>query len=375
VRRKCRKGRGDQGRDSDLLGEDEKRVEGILIMRINKKAASYMIIVVFIMSMFLVAGCGAKKDASAVGGDKKPITLRLGHGVPVEYSWHRAAVFFADKVKEKTNGRVEVKVFPGGQLGGEKAQIEGLMAGTHDFTLSTQAPLSNWLPQFMALDMPYLISTEAQADKILSGEVGKYLADLLPSKGLYHLGWGENGFRCFTNNVRPLRKPEDLKGLKIRVMENRLMIDTFKMWGADPTPIPFPELYTALQQGTVDGQENPVSIIDNSRFPEVQKFLTISNHFYSPMIFFGSKITMDKLPADLQKIIREAALEACIYEKKIVREDNANAVAKMEKAGIKVNRLTDAEIKVWAQTSRPIYDMYKDKMGAEIFGKVMNALK
>ena len=266
-------------------------------------------------------------------------------------------------------------MFPGGQLGGEKAQLEGLMAGTHDFTMVTQAPLSNWLPQFMALDMPYLISNEAQADKVLAGDVGKYLADLLPGKGLYLLGWGENGFRNFTNNARPLQKPDDLKGLKIRVMENRLMIDTLKMWGCDPTPIPFTELYTALQQGTVDGQENPVTLIETSRFNEVQKFLTISNHFYSPFIFYGSKITMDKLPADLQKAIREAAQEASDYQKKLVREDNAKAVAKMEKAGMKVNRLTDAELKMWADKSRPIYEMYKDKMGAEIYNKVMNAVK
>jgi tripartite ATP-independent transporter DctP family solute receptor len=322
----------------------------------------------------LVAGCGAKKDAAA-GSDKKPVTLRIGHAVANEHSVHKAIVFFADKVKEKTQGKVEIKIFPGGQLGGEKAQLEGLMAGTHDFTMVTQAPLSNWLPQFMALDLPYLISNEAQADKVLSGEVGKYLADLLPSKGLYHLGWGENGFRNFTNNARPLQKPEDLKGMKIRVMENRLMIDTFKLLGCDPTPIPFTELYTALQQGTVDGQENPVTLVETGRFNEVQKFLTISNHIYSPFVFYASKMSMDKLPADLQKAIREAAQEACDYQKKLVREDNANATARVEKAGMKVNRLTDAEIKLWAEKTRPVYDMYKDKMGTEVYNKVMNAVK
>ena len=344
-------------------------------MKMNKGTACGVILAMFIMSVFLVAGCGAKKEAAAAGGDKKPITMRYGHTMATEHAIHRAAVFFAEKVKEKTKGRVEVKVFPGGQLGGEKAQLEGLMAGTHDFFLGTQAPLSNWLPQFLALDLPYLISSEAQADKILSGEVGKYLSDLLPSKGLYSLGWSENGFRNFSNNARALHKPADLKGLKIRVMENRLMIDTFKLWGCDPTPIPINEVYTALQQGTVDGQENPVSLIEANRFHEVQKYLTISNHFYSPFILYASKMSMDKLPADLQKAIREAGQEASVYEKKIVREDNAKAVAKMEKAGIKVNRLTEAEIKVWAETARPIYDMYKDKMGAEIYGKVMNAVK
>lgn len=344
-------------------------------MKVSKKTVCWVILAVFVMSVFMIAGCGGGKKEPAAGGTPKVITMRYGHTMATEHAIHKAAVFFAEKVKEKTQGRVEVKVFPGGQLGGEKAQLEGLMAGTHDFFLGTQAPLSNWLPQFLALDLPYLITSEAQADKILAGDVGKYLTELLPSKGLYSLGWGENGFRNFSNNVRALHKPEDLKGLKIRVMENRLMIDTFKLWGCDPTPIPINEVYTALQQGTVDGQENPVSLIEANRFHEVQKYLTISNHFYSPFILYASKATMDKLPADLQKAIREAGAEASVYEKKIVREDNAKAVDKMQKAGIKVNRLTDAEIKVWKEKALPVYDMYKDKMGVEIYNKVMSAAK
>jgi tripartite ATP-independent transporter DctP family solute receptor len=348
-------------------------------MKMNKRSIGWTILVIFVMSAFFIAGCGGgKKDATATaasGGNKKVITMRFGHCTATDYAIHKAAVFFAEKVKEKTNGRVEVKVFPGGQLGGEKAQLEGLMAGTHDFFLGTQAPLSNWLPQFMSLDLPYLFTSEAQADKILAGEVGKYLMDLLPTKGLYGLGWSENGFRSFTNNVRPLYTPADMKGLKIRVMENRLMIDTIGAFGGDPTPIPFPEVYTALQQKTVDGQETPVALMEAQRFYEVQKYLSITNHFYSPYILYASKMTMDKLPADLQKAIREAGQEASVYEKKLVREDNAKAVAKMEKAGIKVNRLTEDNIKAWKEKSLPIYPMYKEKMGAEVYNKIMNAVK
>ncbi len=343
-------------------------------MKIGKKGIGFIVLMLFCISFVVGCGSGDKKPA---GAEKQPekIVLRFGHTTSTETPTHKGAQYFADKVKEKTNGRVEVQIFPGGQLGGEKAQLEGLMAGTHDFHLGTQAPLSNWLPQFMALDLPYLISSEQQADKILNGEVGKYLLNLLPSKGLYGLGWGENGFRDFTNSKRPLFTPDDLKGLKIRVMENKLMIDTFKLWGCDPTPIPFPEVYTALQQKTVDGQENPAILIEKSRFYEVQKYLSITHHFYSPLILYASKVTMDKLPEDIKKAIFEAGAEACEYQKKVLREDNAKAVAVMEKAGIQVNRLTPEQMKVWADTSRPIYEMYKDKMGADIYEKVMAAVK
>ena len=207
-----------------------------------------VLLMVFILGGIMLAGCGGGKKDVVAGETKKPVVMRFAHTVVVDHSIHKAALFFADKVKEKTKGQVEVKVFPGGQMGGEKAQAEGMMAGTLDFTMASTAVLSNWLPQWMALDLPYLISNEAQAEKMLAGEVGKYLIDLLPSKGLYGLGWGENGFRHFSNSSRPLHNPVDMKGLKIRVMENRLMIDTIKSWGADPTPIPFTEVYTALQQ-------------------------------------------------------------------------------------------------------------------------------
>lgn len=335
----------------------------------------YLVVLVLVSLSLVFAGCGGSKKETTATGDKKPIIMRYGHTAAVEHSLQKSALFFAEKVKEKTNGRVEVQVFPGGQLGGEKAQIEGLMSGSHDFFMGTQAPLSNWLPQFMALDMPYLITSEAQADKVLAGEVGKTLLDLMPAKGIYGLGWAENGFRDFTNSAKELHTPDDIKGMKIRVMENKLMIDTLKLWGADPTPMSVTDLYSALQQKTVDGQENPVAITEAYRFYEVQKYLTISHHFYSPFIFYASKVKMDKLPAELQKAIKEAALETCEYQKKLVREDNVKAIAKMEKAGIRVNRLTDTEIKAWAEKSRPVYEMYKDKMGADIYNKVMNAIK
>jgi tripartite ATP-independent transporter DctP family solute receptor len=343
-------------------------------MKKNWKAAIFVLVCFALGSMAMVGCGGAKKDA-ATGDGKKPVVMRFAHTVVTDHSIHKAALFFAEKVKEKTKGQVEIKVFPGGQMGGEKAQAEGMMAGTLDFTMASTAVLSNWLPQWMALDLPYLISNEAQAEKMLAGDVGKYLTDLLPGKGLYGLGWGENGFRHFSNSSRPLHIPADMKGLKIRVMENRLMIDTMKSWGADPTPIPFTEVYTALQQKTVDGQENPLPLIEQMRFYEVQKYLTMSYHFYSPFLFYASKVNMDKLSPENQQAIREAAKEALAFQIKLGREDQVKSLAIMEKAGVQVNRLNEAELKQWKEKVQPIYGMYKDKMGVEIYEKIMAATK
>ncbi len=344
-------------------------------MKMNKGTACWVILAMFIMSVFLVAGCGGSsgKPAKDTAGGK--IVLRLGHQVVADHTVHKASVFFADKVKEKSGGKVEIQVFPGGQLGGEKAQIEGMMAGTQDLGFLTNATLANWIPSFMAVDLPYLIKSEADADRILGGDVGKALFDLLPSKNIYGLAWGENGFRHFTNSRRSLISPDDLKGLKIRSMENKMFIDMFRLMGCDPTPMAFTEVYTGLQQKTVDGQENPTSIISANRFYEPQKFLSLTAHAYSPFIIYASKGSFDKLPADIQKIVKEAALEAGAYQRKIVREDNVKSILFMESKGIKVDRLTPEQLKVWADRTRPIYDKYKDIIGAEMYNKIIQAAK
>jgi tripartite ATP-independent transporter DctP family solute receptor len=341
-------------------------------MKTVKKYLPLLVLVLFCIS--IIAGCGgSQKAAKDTAGEK--IVLRMGHQVVTDHTVHKASVYFAEKVKEKTSGKVEVQIFPGGQLGGEKAQIEGMMAGTQDLGFLTNATLANWIPSFMAIDLPYVVKSEADADRILGGEVGKALFDLLPSKNIYGLAWGENGFRHFTNSKRSLTSPDDLKGLKIRSMENKLYIDMFRMLGCDPTPMAFTEVYTGLQQGTVDGQENPTSIIFQNRFYEPQKYLSLTAHAYSPFIIYASKMKLDKLPADIQKAIREAALEAGAYQRKIVREDNAKSIENMEKKGIKVDRLTPEQLKVWADRVIPLKEQYKNVVGADIYNKIMQAAK
>lgn len=322
------------------------------------------IVLLLLMLVLTFTGC-----SRADGNDK--IILKYGHTLAPDHSLQLTGEFFAKRMDELTNGRVEVQVFPSGQLGGEKAQLESLMAGGHDFHMGTQAPLINWAPEFSILDLPYLLYSEEEADTLLSGKVGQSLLDMLPDYGLYGLGWGENGFRLITNNERPIVRPEDFRGMLIRTMENKVMLDTFKRWNANPTPMSVTEVYTALQQGTVDGQENPASLIYSQRFQEVQKYMSVSDHFYSPFIFYASKVKMDMLPEDIREAVWQAGAEACEFQKNLAREQNAQSIKDIEASGTEVYYFTDEDKKVWNESSRSIYEDYRDFIGDDIFDLTM----
>jgi len=351
-------------------------------MELRKKVLVVML--VFLFAVFMVAGCGGGSKNVDTGSAGQPETqekqevveLTLAHNGSTEYSSQHGAEKFKELLEQKTNGLYTVTIFPGGQLGGERQQWEGIMAGTLDMTISSTGPLPNWLPQFQVFDFPYLFENEAQADAVLDGDLGTEMFALLEEKGIKPLSWMENGFRNFTNDTRPLVEPADLKGLKIRVMENPLMMDTIKLLGGDPTPIPFNELYTALQQGTVDGQENPVNLIYTSKFHEVQKYLTVSGHFYSPYILAMNKAKFDSFPAEVQTAIKEAAMEARLYQREVSRKQVAEYLDKMiEEEGLEVVQLTDEQKQKWAEATLPIYDKYKDKIGADLYEKIMAEVK
>lgn len=317
--------------------------------------------------LMIIPGCSSLKS------DK--IIMKFGHTLSPTHSIQLSAEYFAKRMEELTDGRVEVQIFPSGQLGGEREQLESLMAGGHDFHMGTQAPLINWTPEFAVLDLPYLINSEQEADLLLNGKVGKALLDLLPDYGLYGLGWAENGFREITSNKRPIKSPGDFGGMLIRTMENKIMMDTFALWGANPTPMAVTEVYTALQQGTVDGQENPASLIEVQKFHEVQDYMSISDHFYSPFIFYASKIKMDSWPEDIQEAVRIAAAEACEYQKKVAREQNAQAIINIGESGTELYYFTEEDKAKWFEAAKPIYEKYYDYIGKDIVDLTMQELE
>ncbi len=231
--------------------------------------------------------------------------------------YNQALYYMADIVKEKSNGEMEIKVFPSAQLGSERDAVEGLQLGTLEMTLTSTGPLGNFVPEVKLFNLPFLFKDRKEAYKILDGEIGQEIADLFVKVGIRSLGWYENGFRNVTNNVRSVKKPEDMKGLKIRVMEDSLFISTMKALGASPLPMAFGELYTALEQGTVDAQENPLAVIDSSRFQEVQKYLSMTGHFYSPAMLLVSEAFYQGLNAEQKEILKEAAKLAKDYERQL----------------------------------------------------------
>jgi TRAP-type transport system periplasmic protein len=243
---------------------------------------------------------------------------------------------FAREVEKRTNGRYKVQTFYSGSLGGERESVEAVQLGTQELTFTSTGPVPNFVPDAKILDVPFLFRDKAHARAVLDGPIGQELLAKFEPKGFKALAWAENGFRHMTNSKREVRAPEDLKGLKMRTMENPVHIAAYKGFGIVTTPMAFPEVFTALQQGTVDGQENPLSVIIAAKFEQVQKHLSLTGHVYSPAIFLMNKAAFDKLaPADKQAFL-DAAKEATKANRARVDEDDAKGVADLRAKGMTV---------------------------------------
>lgn len=243
---------------------------------------------------------------------------------------------FAKEVEKRTNGRYKIQTFYNGSLGGERESIEAVQLGTQELAFSSTGPVPNFVPETKILDVPFLFRDKAHARAVLDGPIGQDLLKKFDSKGFKALVWAENGFRHMTNSKRDVKEPGDLKGLKMRTMENPVHIAAYKGFGIITTPMAFPEVFTALQQGTVDGQENPLPVIISAKFDQVQKHLSLTGHVYSPCILVMNKASFDKLaPADQQAFL-EAAKEAAKANRARVDEDDAKGVTDLRAKGMTV---------------------------------------
>ena len=243
---------------------------------------------------------------------------------------------FAKEVEARTAGRYKIQTFYNGALGGERESIEAVQLGTQELTFSSTGPIPNFVPETKILDVPFLFRDKAHARAVLDGPIGQEMLTKFDAKGFKALAWAENGFRHMTNSKRDVKTPEDLKGLKMRTMENPVHIAAYKGLGIITTPMAFPEVFTALQQGTVDGQENPLSVILSAKFVQVQKHLTLTGHVYSPCIFLMNKAAFDKLsPADKTAFL-EAAKIGTKANRDRVDQDDANGVKELRAQGMTV---------------------------------------
>ena len=268
---------------------------------------------------------------------------------------------FAKEIEKRTGGRYKVQTFYSGSLGGERESIEAVQLGTQELTFSSTGPVPNFVPAARILDIPFLFRDKAHARAVLDGPIGQDMLKEFDSKGFKALAWGENGVRHMTNSKRAVNAPEDLKGLKMRTMENPVHVAAYKGFGIITTPMAFPEVFTALQQGTVDGQENPLSVIMAAKFDQVQKHLSLTGHVYSPAIFLMNKASYDKMPPADQAAFLEAAKEAVKANRARVDEDDAKGVAELRGKGMQVNDNVD-KAKFQAALA-PVYAQFESQFG------------
>lgn len=337
-----------------------------------KKKIALLLAMVFIFSL-IAAGCGSSKKDEKPAAQKK--IIRLAFGLNDKSPSYVGAKKFADIVAEKTKGRYEVQVFHSSQLGDDLGLMEKLKMGTLEMTFPSTSPIAAFDKRFMMFDFPFLFKNEKIADKVLDGPFGDKMLKALEQNGIVGLAFSENGFRDLTNSKREVAKLEDFKGLKIRTMQNPVHLESFKLLGANPTPMAFGELFPAMQQGTVDGQENPIPTIYNSKFYEVQKYTTLSHHFYTPFILMFSKKIWDTIPAEDQKIFREAAKEGAKVVREVNRKQTKDLIPLLEKGGMKVTAISDSDLKVIQEAVKPVFDKYKGQVGAQLMDEFLAEIK
>ena len=281
---------------------------------------------------------------------------------------------FAKKVNERSGGKIKVRTFPNGVLGGDVQVLSSLQGNVVEMMTWNAGLMLNHVTDFGILDFPFIYNDMAKVDAMLDGEVGKMLIDQLPAKNLVGLAFWELGVRNLTNNVRPVQKMEDIAGLKIRAQQSPLFLDAWTALGANPTPLPFTEVHTALETHTVDGQENPAALILASRFNEVQKYLSLTQHNYNPQIVLISKPFWDTLNDDEKALLTEVAMEVRLEQREISRQADSTTIAELRNAGMQVNELAPEEIARIQQKVRPVIEKYAAQINPELVSKVYKAM-
>lgn len=317
--------------------------------------------------MLLVAGCSSTSSSGGGSSDKK-MNLKMSVTVGNTSTWFLAAEQFAEEVKEKTDGRITISVFPNEQLsGGDSGKgVELLVKGTTDFSYHSTIIYSILNDRLGVVSAPFLFKDLNDVDAKMNGEAGEEVKKILREIGVEPLGFGQNGFRQVTNSKVEIKGPGDIKGLKVRIPGIKMYTDLWKEFGADPTTMTFSEVFTSLQQGTIDGQENPIDVIHSSKLNEVQDYITMWNYSYDPLILGMNKKKFDSLSKEDQEIIQTAAANANKYQIEMAREKEEEQIAELKEAGMQFYYPTDAEIEQFKQVSGPIYETYKAVWGEDL---------
>lgn len=332
---------------------------------------------IIILSLFtlILSACGRPTDKNT-NDDDKSYTIRVAYLVSEEQSTHLAAETFKEKLESESEGRISVELYPNGQLyPSDREAIEAVQLNNVEMTIPALAPVASFNKKFMVFDLPFLFKDYESVYKTLDGSLGQELLKELESDGLKGLAYAENGFRHISNNDGPIEKPEDLKGLKLRSMENPVHTETFKTYGANASPFAFGELYTALQQGTYDAMESPISLYYTNKFYEVQDYLTISGHFYAATILLMNNEFFNNLPEDLQSLVNEAAEEYRDEQRQIAQEQDKEWLESLKESGMQINTLSEEQIEVFRNAAGPVYDKFKSEIGEDIVDQAIEINK
>lgn len=331
-----------------------------------------------LLAMLLLAACGASEsnesedsgqDDQEPAGSGENFVLQAGHSLPEDHPYEIALKRMAENIEERTNGQVTIETFPNSQIGAERELTEGLTLGTVDIAISSTAPISNFVSELKVLDLPFVFNNRDSAVDVLEGEIGEELFASINEQGIVPLSWGENGFRHITNSLHPINTPADLQGLRIRTQENEVHMAAFEALGANPSPMAWTEALTALQQGVVDGQENPAIVADQFNLYDAnQKYMTLTGHVYSATIFMLSQETYDKLPEELRDIVVEEGQQAGAYQRELIIEMEQESLQKLKDQGIEM--IEDVDVEPFRSGISSVYDNFENQ---ELLQRILDA--
>ena len=350
-------------------------------MKTNLKKLTALLIAAAMM--FALAACGGSSAPAPAANNNAPAATDNSAAAPAaddtvyHISWAHssstsdrlalATEKMAKELEEASNGRLIIDHYPASQLGAEREELEGVLLGTIDCAVISGGPSASFAPSVFVTNMPYQVSDRFIGQKLYDSEFGKMLGQKTSEEaGWYFLGWGENGLRQFSNSKREIRTPEDMKGLKIRTMENDIHMAIVNSLGASATPVAFSELYTALQQGTVDGQENGLALTYSMGFYEVVNQMTLLPHIYDAYLVLMNKDKLASLPEDLQALMLEYGQKYCVYEREFNEQNDNDALKAMTEAGLNTYTPTEAEAQLFIDATKPVEQMIRDKVGDEL---------
>lgn len=334
-----------------------------------KKKLSALILIAALI--FTMTACGGDTSSEDSG---ETYTLRFAHGSSTSEPIHIAAQYMADELNARSNGRVTMEIYPSATLADQGPACEMMMDGTLDFFGGSVVAVESYIDAFKIVDLPYLVSDYESADALYGGEVGEELSAMLPDIGLENLGWCEYGFRNTFNNERPIEKVSDLKGLKLRAIESSISVGMWKAFGVDPTVMGWSEVYSGLQMGTVDGADGPNALFASAQMESVVKYMSTTQHMYTPGVILASKQTMDSLPDDIAALVREVGAEAAAKMKEETRTTQDEAAKKMAENGLIINEVSSEVRAELADLCKDVYEENRDIIGAEFYDKVMKQL-